>query len=179
MINRNDSACQTPGHLSCSDLGRAQNAGPSLRVCGVPQYLNLSGLDLGSAGNPGPASDSSRQSNLEPKQCRQGKHTRHELGQTQCGQDTGNTPHRCQCHLFAAFLHHHSPTEQIRSVTQSCLTLCNTMNRSTPGLPVHHQLPEFTQTPVHRVSDAIQPSQPLSSPSPPATNPSQHQSLFQ
>ena len=67
---------------------------------------------------------------------------------------------------------------QIRLVAQSCLTLCNPMNRSTPGLPVHHQLPEFTQTLVHRVSDAIQPSQPLSSPSL-APNPSQHQSLFQ
>ena len=53
------------------------------------------------------------------------------------------------------------------------------MNRSTPGLPVHHQPPEFTQTHVHRVSDAIQPSHPLSSPSPPAPNPSQHQGLFQ
>ena len=53
------------------------------------------------------------------------------------------------------------------------------MNRSIPGLPVHHQLPEFAQTHVHRVSDAIQPSHPLSSPSPPAPNPSQHQSLFQ
>ena len=62
---------------------------------------------------------------------------------------------------------------------QSCSTLCDPMNRSTPGLPVHHQLPEFTQTHVHRVSDAIQPSHPLSSPSPPAPNPSQHQSLFQ
>ena len=68
---------------------------------------------------------------------------------------------------------------QFSSVTQSCLTLCDPMNRSTPGLPVHHQLPEFTQTHVHRVSDAIQPSQPLLSPSPPAPNPSQHQSLFQ
>ena len=57
--------------------------------------------------------------------------------------------------------------------------LCDPMNRSTPGLPVHHQLPEFTQTHIHRVSDAIQPSHPLSSPSPPAPNPSQHQSLFQ
>ena len=65
------------------------------------------------------------------------------------------------------------------SVAQSCLTLCNPMNRSTPGLSVHHQLPEFTQTHVHRVSDAIQPSHPLLSPSPPAPNPSQHQSLFQ
>jgi len=65
------------------------------------------------------------------------------------------------------------------SVAQSCLTLCDPMNRSTPGLPVHHQLPEFTETHVHQVSDAIQPSHPLSSPSPPAPNPSQHQSLFQ
>ena len=67
---------------------------------------------------------------------------------------------------------------QFSSVTQSCPTLCNPMNRSTPGLPVHHQLPEFTQTHVHPVGDAIQPSHPLSSPSPPAPNPSQHQSLF-
>ena len=70
-------------------------------------------------------------------------------------------------------------SDQIRSVAQSCPTLCNPMNHSTPGLPVHHQLSEFTQTHVHRISDAIQPSHPLSSPSPPAPNPSQHQSLFQ
>ena len=70
-------------------------------------------------------------------------------------------------------------SDQIRSVAQSCLTLCNPVNRSMPGLPVHHQLPEFTETHVHRVSDAIQPSHPLSSPSPLAPNPSQHQSLFQ
>ena len=70
-------------------------------------------------------------------------------------------------------------SDQIKSVAQLCPTLCNTMNRSTPGLPVHHQLPEFTETHVHRVSDAIQPSHPLSSPSPSAPNPSQHQSLFQ
>ena len=68
---------------------------------------------------------------------------------------------------------------QFSSVAQSCLTLCDPLNRSTPGLPVHHQLPEFTQTHVHRVGDAIQPSHPLSSPSPPAPNPSQHQGLFQ
>ena len=68
---------------------------------------------------------------------------------------------------------------QFSSVAQSCLTLCDPMNRSTPGLPVHHQLLAFTQTHVHRVSDAIQPSHPLSSPSPPAPNPSQHQGLFQ
>ena len=68
---------------------------------------------------------------------------------------------------------------QFSSVAQSCLTLCDPMNPRTPGLPVHHQLPEFTQTHIHRVSDAIQPSHPLSSPSPPAPNPSEHQSLFQ
>ena len=68
---------------------------------------------------------------------------------------------------------------QFSSVTQSCPTLCNSMNHSTPGLPVHHQLPEFTQTHVHHVGDTIQPSHPLSSPSPPAPNPSQHQGLFQ
>ena len=61
----------------------------------------------------------------------------------------------------------------------SRVRLCDSMNRSTPGLPVHHKLLEFTQTHVHRVSDAIQPSHPRSSPSPPAPNPSQHQSLFQ
>jgi len=68
---------------------------------------------------------------------------------------------------------------QFSSAAQSCPTLCDPMNHSSPGLPVHHQLPEFTQTHVHRVSDAIQPSHPLLSPSPPAPNPSQHQSLFQ
>ena len=67
---------------------------------------------------------------------------------------------------------------QFSSVSQLCPTLCDPMNRSTPGLPVHHQLP-FTETHVHRVSDTIQPSHPLSSPSPLAPNPSQHQSLFQ
>ena len=70
-------------------------------------------------------------------------------------------------------------TVQFSSVAQSCPTLCDPMNRSTPGLPVHHQLPEFTQTHVHHVGDAIQPSHSLLSPSPPAPNPSQHQSLFQ
>ena len=70
-------------------------------------------------------------------------------------------------------------TFQFSSVAQWCPTLCHPMNCSMPGLPVHHQLPEFTQPHVHRVSDAIQPSHPLSSPSPLAPNPSQHQSLFQ
>ena len=68
-------------------------------------------------------------------------------------------------------------TVQFSSVTQSCPTLCDPMNCSMPGLPVHHHLPEFTQTHVHRVRDAIQPSHRLSSPSPPAPNPSQYQSL--
>jgi len=65
------------------------------------------------------------------------------------------------------------------SVAQSCPALCDPMNNTTPGLPVHHQLLEFTQTHVHQVDDAIQPSHPLASPSPPTPNPSQHQSLFQ
>ena len=63
---------------------------------------------------------------------------------------------------------------QFSPVTQTCPTICDPMNHSMPGLPVHHQHPEFTQTHVHGVSDAIQPSHPLSSPSPPAPNPSQH-----
>ena len=68
---------------------------------------------------------------------------------------------------------------QFSSVAQSCLTLCNPMNHSTPGVPVHHQVPEPTQTHVHWVSETIQPSHPLSSPSPPAFDLSQNQGLFQ
>ena len=71
-----------------------------------------------------------------------------------------------------------SHSVQFSSVAQSCLTLCHPMDCSTPGLPVHHQLPEFTQSHVHWVGEAIQPSHPLSSPSPPAFNLSQHQGLF-
>ena len=71
------------------------------------------------------------------------------------------------------------PSVQFSSVAQSFPTLCDPMNCSTPGLPVHHQLPEFTQTHVHLVNDAIQPSHPRSSPLPPAPSPSQHQGLFQ
>ena len=100
------------------------------------------------------------------------------------GKNTGLGCHALlQGKIRSIYTHTHIYTHvyihQIRSVAQSCLTLCDPMNRSTPGLPVHHQLPEFTQTHVHRVIDAIQPSHPLSSPSPPAPNPSQHQSLFQ
>ena len=86
--------------------------------------------------------------------------------------------HLILCHplLLLPLIFH---SVQFSSVTQSCLTLCAPMNRSMPGLPVHHQLLEFTQTHIHRAGDAIQPSHPLSSPSPPAPNPSQHQSLFQ
>ena len=68
---------------------------------------------------------------------------------------------------------------QFSSVTKPCPTLCDPMNCSMPGLPVHHQLPKFVQTHIYRVGDVIQTSHPLSSPSPPAPNPSQHQSLFQ
>ena len=85
-------------------------------------------------------------------------------------------------HLGPVILYSEFPqfsSVQFSSVAQSCPILCNPMNRSTPGLPVHHQLPEFTQTHVHQVGVAIQPSHPLSSPSPPAPNPSQLQSLSQ
>ena len=78
-------------------------------------------------------------------------------------------------HYLEFFLEH---SVQFSSVTQSCLNLCNPMDCSMPGLPVHHQLPEFTQTHLRWVCDAIQPSHPLSSPSPPTNNPSQHQGLF-
>ena len=82
-----------------------------------------------------------------------------------------------QCVMLTQFLILTFSSVQVSSVTQSCPTLCNPMNRSMPGLPVHHRLPEFTQTHVHRASDAIQLSHPLSSPSPSASNPSQHQSF--
>ena len=83
------------------------------------------------------------------------------------------------CKNIWSCLKERTSSVQFSSVAQSCLTLCDPMNCSAPGLPVHHQLPEFTQTHIHRVGDAIQSSHPLSSPSPPAPNPSQHQSLFQ
>ena len=80
---------------------------------------------------------------------------------------------------WISYMYIYISSVQFSSVAQSCPTLCNPMNHSTPGLPVHPQLPEFTQTRVHQVGDAIQPSHPLLSPSPPAPNPSQHQGLFQ
>ena len=87
--------------------------------------------------------------------------------------------HSCPKSSFRLKMNSFWPTQyQFSSVTQSCLTLCDPMDCSTPGLPVHHQLPEFTQTHVHWVGDAIQPSHPLSFPSPPALNLSQHQGLF-
>ena len=78
---------------------------------------------------------------------------------------------------YVNIMEHSVQFSSVQSLSR--VRLCNLMNCSTPGLPVHHQLLEFTQTHVHRVSDAIQPSHPLSSPSPPAPTPSQHQSLFQ
>ena len=91
--------------------------------------------------------------------------------------------HLLPCQADSLLLRHvGSPRKKISqfsSVAQSRPTLCDPMNRSTPGLPVHHQLREFTQTHAHRVGDAIQPSHPLSSPSPPAPSASQHQGLFQ
>ena len=85
----------------------------------------------------------------------------------------------CDKRLLYLLSYQFERSVQFSSVTQSCRTLCDPINRSMPGLPVHHQLLKFTQTHAHRVGDAIQPSHPLSSPSPPAPNPSQHQDLFQ
>ena len=112
-ISLSHRARQTPGHLSCSDLERAQNAGPTesvpLRSTRVPEPKRL---------RPGKciqprAGLSFRQSNLEPEQCRQGKHTHCERGQTQCGRDTASTPHTRQCYLFTVFLPPQSTTEQV------------------------------------------------------------------
>ena len=86
--------------------------------------------------------------------------------------------HPHHTHIHTMYTHTHTHTLQFRSVTQSCLTLCDPMDCSTSGFPVHHQLPELAQTHVHWVGDAIQSSHPLSSPSPPAFNLSQHQGLF-
>ena len=104
---------------------------------------------------------------------------------TSISHSTESTSHTIQTRKIKEKNNHHSLqmiwcyiSVQLSSVTQSCPTLCDPMNCSTPGLPVHHQLPEFTQTHVHWVGDAIQPSHPLSSPSPPALNLSQHQALF-
>ena len=82
-------------------------------------------------------------------------------------------------YFFPALFNEYEWFSSVSPVAQLCLTLCDPMNRTTPGLPVHHQLLEFTQTHVHQVGDAIQPSHPLSSPSPLAPNPSQHQGLSQ
>ena len=93
-----------------------------------------------------------------------------------------SNPGLLHCRLIPYCLSHHRILAlwiQFSSVAQSCPTLCDPMNRTTPGLPVHHQLPELTQTHAHRVGDAIQPSHPLLCPSPPAPNPSQHQGIFQ
>ena len=110
-INRGDCAHQPPHHLSCSDLGRTQNAGPTnsvpLRTSWVPEPEWLSTWEVGSLG---PASDGSRWSNIEPEQCGQEGHRRREQGQAQCGWDTVST---CQCYLFAASLPLHSATEQV------------------------------------------------------------------
>ena len=83
------------------------------------------------------------------------------------------------CSLLLLFILCSLSFYQFSSVAQSCSTLCDAMDCSTPGFPIHHQLPELAQTHVHRVGDAIQPSHPLSSPSPPTFNLSWHQALFQ
>ena len=98
---------------------------------------------------------------------------------TSCPLHSSNTPAWETNPEDPSLIYQSRPSVQLSSVAQSCPTLCDPMNRSTPGLPVHHRLPEFTQTHVHQVSDAILPSHPRSSPSPHALNPSQHQSLLQ
>ena len=90
--------------------GHKMQAQPSLNLWGLLEYLNLSGLDLGGACSPGPASDSSWRSNLEPEHCGQGGLRQCEQGQAQCGSDTRS---KCQCYLFAGFLPTHSTTEQV------------------------------------------------------------------
>ena len=90
--------------------------------------------------------------------------------------EDGDCSHEIKGHLLLRRKVTTPSSVQFSSIAQSCPTLCDSMNHSMPGLPVHHHLPEFTQTRDHQVSDAIQPSHPLSSPSPPAPNPSQHQS---
>ena len=100
------------------------------------------------------------------------------MGSQTVRHDQSNLPQDI-CILFQnSFYGKFSFFNQFSSVTQSCLTLCDPMDCSLSGFPVHHQLPEFTQTHVYWVSDAIQPSLSLSSPSPPAFNLSQHQGLF-
>ena len=102
------------------------------------------------------------------------------------GQRAGGRCKKKEMYVYLELIHfvrqqkltEHFKAIQFSSVAQSCPTFCNSMNRSMPGLPVHHQLPGFTQTHVHWVSDAFQPSHPLSSPSPPALNLSQQQGLF-
>ena len=91
---------------------------------------------------------------------------------------TAESEEELKSHLMRVKEESETASAQFSSVAQSCLTLCDPMNCSTPGLPVHHQLPEFIQTHVHGVDDAIQPSHPLLSLSP-ALNLSQHQGLFQ
>ena len=103
--------------------GHKTQAQASPRVCGEPK--NLNSLDLGNACNPGPASDSSQKSNLEPEQCRPGKYTRSEQGRTQCGWNTASAPHTCQWCLFAVFLPPHSTTEHASLKKSAPLpTLC-------------------------------------------------------
>ena len=89
---------------------------------------------------------------------------------------TSSNLHLLHCQALGSYFF---DSIQFSSVAQSCLTFCNHVDCSTPGLPIRYQLPEFAQTHVHRVGDVLQPSHPLSSPSPPAFSLSQHQGLFQ
>ena len=123
-------ARQTPHHLSCSDLGRAQNAGPTesvpLRTTWVPEPERLG---PGGASSPGPATDGSWRRNLEPEQCGQGGYTRHEWGQTQCGWGTASAR---QCYLFAVSLPPQSATEQVslKKKVSTTVPLCQGVNQT-------------------------------------------------
>ena len=113
-IHLRQCARQAPGRPSSwTWKGHKTQAQPSLCLCGIPKNLNLSSLGLGSACDPGPLWTVPLQSNLEPEQCRPGKHMRCELGQTQCGPYTVSTPHTRQWYLFAVFLPPHSTIEQM------------------------------------------------------------------
>ena len=168
------SQCQVPGAETRGDKSRA----PGGHVLLVPRIPRLVGRDVVSRGMGGGCSLKYGGRAGAPSQepgSQSGDNFIH-LGNAQ-NTDADSFPGIQEIPWIHPLNQPH--LDLFSSVAQSCPTLCDHMNRSTPGLPVHHQFPEFTQTHVHQVSNAIQPSHPLSSPSPPAPNPSQHQSLFQ
>ena len=160
-INLSNFNIATIDHTACNDLIPI-DLGPEIRLVGfcLPFYIRR------------------RQWHPTPLLLPGKSHGRRSLvGCSPRGHEESDTTERLHFHTLKKEMATHSV--QFSSVVQSCPTLCNPMNHSTLGLPVQYQLLEFTQNHIHRVSDTIQSSHPLSSPSSPATNPSQHQSLFQ